>query len=267
MKKIFNVMAIAITIAFISCNEDDDMPKTLEGKNNVSIEFDAGFAGDDLVLGRTYTNENNEKLTITAFDYIVSNFRLITKEGKEFVYPKNDSYFIISEGGAKKKKSVQLILKNVPAGEYTKIKFGIGVDQKRYKEGKLAQEDFWTKAEGYNLTWSWQAGYKFVVQEGEFTSAVQKDKKQFKLHIASRGTTVDLYKEVELSMKDVVKVSTDISPQIHIAVDASKMLTGENKVKLSETNTIMGGPKASLIANNNKEMFTVHHVHNGVGKH
>lgn len=259
-------MAIAIAFTFVSCNDDEDIPEVLEGKNTVSIEFDAGFGDDDLILGSTYKNANNESLTISAFDYIVSNFVLITEDGKEFEYPKNDSFFIISEGGKNKTKQIKVMLKNIPAGKYTKVKFGIGIDQERYKEGQAAQQDFWSKAESYNLTWSWQAGYKFVVQEGEFTSATQTTKKPYRLHIASRGTKVDLYKEVTLSM-ETAKVSNKISPQLHIKVDASKMLSGTNSIELTTKSSIMGGDKAKLIAVNNTEMFSVHHVHNGMGNH
>lgn len=265
MKKTITLLAIAIAFTFASCS--DNTPLALEGKNNISIEFDNSFKGDDLILGNTsYTNGNNENLTVSAFDYIVSNFVLVTESGEEVIYPKEKGYFIISEGGGDKVKNVKVMLEDVPAGMYTQIKFGIGVDQERYIQGQAAQENFWTKAEDYNLTWSWQAGYKFVVLEGGFKSATQIEDKNFMLHIASRGTTVDLYKEVTLLMETAL-VSNDKSPQIHIKVDASKMLDGANKVKLSEGETIMGGEKAGLVAENNKEMFSVHHVHNGSDSH
>ncbi|CAA0194457.1 MbnP family protein [Tenacibaculum maritimum] len=265
MKKIFTLLAITSIFTFTSCS-DDDTPITHGGKNNVSIEFDSSFNEDDLILGSSYINGNGENLTISSFDYIVSNFVLITEEGKEVPYPKEKSYFIISEGGNGKDKNVKVMLKDMPAGKYIKMRFGIGVDQKRYMEGQAAQEEFWTKAEGYNLTWNWQAGYKFVVLEGNVKTSGQADKEKFMLHIASRGTSIDLYKEVEVSMETAL-VDHDKSPQIHIKVDASKMLDGTHKIKLSEGTTIMGGEKASLIADNNKEMFAVHHVHNGSDSH
>lgn len=263
MKKLISFMAIAAMV-FTSCtkDEDEEVERKLEGKNTVKIEFDNGFKNDKLLLGTTYTNGNQEKLTVSAFDYIVSNFILVTEDGKEFVYPKENGSFIISEGGKTKKRNVKITLNNVPAGKYTKIKFGIGIDQKRYKEGKAAQKKFWEKAESYSLTWSWQAGYKFVVLEGDFTSPKQSEKKNFWLHIASRGTTIDLYKEVALPM-EVALVDAKKSPLIHVKVDANKMLDGKSKIKLSEGNSIMGGDKAGIIAENNKDLFMVHHVHNG----
>ncbi|RBW59706.1 hypothetical protein DS884_08195 [Tenacibaculum sp. E3R01] len=260
MKKIITFIALAM--AFVSCSDDEIGNEKLEGKNEVAIEFDNGFSNDKLLLGTsTYTNGNGEILTINSFDYIVSNFVLITEEGKEVIYPKDNSYFIISEGGNNKTKKVQISLKDIPAGRYTKIKFGIGVDQERFKQGQAVQQGFWTLAEGYNLTWSWQAGYKFLVLEGNYKENTQATTSPFMLHIASRGTTVDLYKEVSLPM-DIAIVSKETSPQLHIKVDANKMLDGKTKIKLSEGSTIMGGDKASNISENYTDMFMVHHVHN-----
>lgn len=260
MKKIAAV--IALVFAFTSCTNNEDLSNTLEGKNDVVIEFDNSFNNDKLILGTsTYTNGNGEILTIDSFDYIVSNFVLVTEDGKEFIYPKNDSYFIISEGGGTKTKKIQITLKDVPAGKYTKVKFGIGVDQERFIQGQAVQQDFWTLAESYNLTWSWQAGYKFVVLEGSYKANSETTSDAFMLHIASRGTTVDLYKEVTLPM-DIALVSANQSPQLHIVTDANKMLDGKTKLKLADQSTIMGGVNASKIADNYTEMFMVHHVHN-----
>lgn len=267
MKKIFNLLVIATFIfTLTSCNNDDDTTPQLSGENTVHIEFDASFNDDDLILGNTYTNANGENLTINAFDYIVSNFVLVEEDGTEFTYPKDNSYFIISEGGEGKVKNVDVMLENIPAGKYTKIKFGLGVDQERYLQGQSVQEDFWQQAETYSMTWSWQAGYKFVVQEGTFTSANVTEAQPYRLHIASRGSQVDLYKEVELDMSPAL-VDSEKSPQLHVVVNASKMLDGTNAILLQDDNEIMGGDKAELIANNNKEMFMVHHVHNGNDHH
>ncbi|CAL2089421.1 MbnP family protein [Tenacibaculum sp. 190524A02b] len=260
MKKIVAIIAIAMT--FIACNDNEQLQEKLEGKNKVVIEFDNGFNNDKILLGSSsHATSNDEVLAINSLDYIVSNFVLVAEDGTEHVYPKNKSYFIISEGGNGKTKNVQISLEDIPAGKYNKIKFGIGVDQERFKQGQAAQEGFWTLAESYNLTWSWQAGYKFVVLEGNFKEKASGADSPYMLHIASRGTSVDLYKEVELSM-DVAIVGKGQSPQLHVKVDAGKILDGTTKIKLSEGATIMGGDKAKNIADNYTAMFMVHHVHN-----
>ncbi|HBI40357.1 MAG TPA: hypothetical protein DDY16_05355 [Tenacibaculum sp.] len=262
-KKMKKITILIITLLIItSCGNNEELDSILDGKNNVKIEFDNGFKNDKLILGSAYTNANEEILKITSFDYIVSNFTLISDKGEEIKYLKENSYFIISEGGNDKIKNTGIILKDIPAGKYTKIRFGIGVDRERFLQGQAVQGDFWTLAEDYNLTWSWQAGYKFIVLEGTFTSDDKEKDAPFMLHIASRGSNGDdLYREIELPM-DLAIVSNEQSPQLHIKVNASAMLDGNEKIKLADQSTVMGGPNALKIADNCKDMFFVHHVHN-----
>ena len=74
------ILSLVITLS--SCSSDDDATQELSGENNLTIEFDNSVNGDDLLLGTsTYTNSNNETLTINRFNYIVSNFVLIDAEG------------------------------------------------------------------------------------------------------------------------------------------------------------------------------------------
>lgn len=260
-------MAIAIAFTFTSCGEDET-PNILPGKNTVSIDFDASFAGQQLTLGNEYTL-NGEKLKINAFDYIAGNFVLVKEDRTEFVYPKEKSFFIISEGGnkynkatketAKVEKITKVNLTDVPAGKYTKIKFGIGIDEDTYKQGKQFANKLWERAEKYALVWSWATGYKFLVLEGK----VGADK-AFKYHVAAAandGAYVkgkELYKEITLDLSaNPFLVDNEKSPQIHLRVDASKMLTG---VKVSETPVLMG-PKTTPISKNSTQMFAFDHIH------
>lgn len=270
MKKLFSLMAIAIAFIFTSCSEDDT-PNTLEGKNTLSIDFDASFAGQQLTLGNEYTL-NNEKLTINALDYIVGNFVLITDDGKEYVYPKEKSFFIISEGGKKYdrvskekktvKKTTKVNLTNVPAGKYTKIKFGIGVDEESYKKGAQFANKLWERAEKYSLVWSWAIGYKFLVLEGTVGTG-----KPFKYHVAAAANDgvyakgKELYKEITIDLtKNPFLVANDKSPQVHLRVDASKLLNAKNVIKVAEKPVLMG-PKTTPISENSTKMFAFDHIH------
>lgn len=280
MKKTISLLAIAVAIVFTSCTkEDNDNHKKLTGKNTVSFDFDAGFNGQEMLLGREYTL-NGEKLKISAFDYIVGNFVLVKEDGTEYTYPKEKSFFIISEGGKKfnkatkedknmpKKHAVELT--DVPAGTYTKVKFGIGVDEETYKGGNQFANKLWERAEAYSLVWSWATGYKFSVLEG--TVKTEKGEKNFKYHVAAAANEgayakgKELYKTITLTLKKPFLVSKDKSPQLHLMVDASKMLNGTTKIKVAETPVLMG-PKTKDIAKNSEAMFVFDHLHYNSGKH
>ncbi|WP_233861500.1 MbnP family protein [Tenacibaculum piscium] len=290
MKKIFSLIAIAIAFTFASCNDNET--SELTGKNNVSIDFDASFAGENLVLGvekNLIDGDTKQKLTINAFDYIVGNFVLVTESGEEYVYPKEKSFFIISEGGKKYNKTTKeyttlpaktaINLTDVPAGKYTKIKFGVGIDEDTYKGGKQFANNLWERAEEYSLVWAWATGYKFLVLEGVTPSPIIKKEENtksvsqeaavqiFKYHVAAAANDgeyakgKELYKEITLDLtKNPFLVAKDKSPQVHLAVDASKMLTGKNTINVLETPVLMG-PKTTGISENSLKMFAFDHLH------
>jgi len=249
-----------------SCSKDDNNTEELTGSNDVSVKFDNGFAGNDLILGIANTpNENKEVLTINRFNYIVSNFRLVAKDGTEYTFPKDDSYFIINQ----ETESDNIILHKIPAGEYTTIKFGVGVDQEKYLQGAEGQGDFLDRATENEMMWSWAAGYKFLNFEGTFTSETVTEPTNFQIHMGSLGSDLDLYKEVTLKLPTNVLVSHELSPGIHLMIDANKILVGAaGNISLSEKAVIMvDAVKSPQIAVNTSNMFAVDHVHNGAGSH
>ncbi|WKW46801.1 hypothetical protein P3875_01630 [Myroides sp. JBRI-B21084] len=275
MKNIYKMMAVlAIGLLYAACTNDDDSTIIEENTfGNAEFYFDNGVNGDKLILGSSYKNSNGETLTINRFNYIISNVVLIKADGTEYVYPKAKSYFIISEEA----DLHTISLKDIPAGDYTKVKFGLGVDNQRYLEGEAVQQEFWNYAAQHNLTWTWSTGYRFINFEGTFTPS-QANKSQklaeqfgFQIHQGSNSAT-DNYREIVLNLPTTARVRKGESPNIHIVTDANKIVDGTNKIILKDnlnpagTNaTIMGGENLIKIAENSLNMFTVDHVHNGSG--
>ena len=264
MKSIYKLFAITVLLGVLSsCSSANDETTELSGANSVTLEFDNSVGTDDLLLATSsYTNSQDETLTITRLNYIVSNFRLTNDIGEVFTYEKDDSYFITSE----ETSSTEVLLQNIPAGRYVSVTFGIGVDQEKYLQGAEGQGNFLTVAEESNMMWSWQAGYKFLNFEGTFTSTTVTEETDFKVHMGSHGSSLDNYKEVTLSLGTDALVSDDISPIIHLIADANAILDGDNKLSLTEQSVIMvSEEKSPKVALNTASMFSVDHVHNGTG--
>jgi len=264
MKSFYKISLVLFLFVFVvSCSSDDDGTMELTGTGMVKIEFDNSMAGDDLLLSTSsYTNSQSETLTVSRLNYIVSNFRLTDEDGNVFTYPKDSGYFITSEETG----NTEVVLSDVPAGRYTSMTFGIGVDQEKYLQGAEGQGEFLTEAEETNMMWSWQAGYKFLNFEGTFTSATVTDATDFKIHMGSHGSSLNNYKETTLALGTEALVSDDLSPIIHLVVDASAILDGTNKISLTEQAVIMvSEEKSPKIAVNASNMFSVDHVHNGDG--
>ncbi|APZ45799.1 hypothetical protein BW723_05580 [Polaribacter reichenbachii] len=253
------IVACFIAISITACSSEDEEIITGEGK--VTLEFDNSYLTSDLLLSTaSYSANESEEITISDVKYIVSNIRLENSEGEVFTYPKEDSYFIISESDT---DSQFISLSNVPAADYTKITFGIGVDQEKYLEGATGQGDFLTLAQDAGMMWSWQAGYKFFVFEGLYTSDETTTETAFAFHMGSHGSSVDNYKEVTLSLTNTARVRTTSTPEIHVVADLSNILSGTTTFLLDDAAQIhVDAVKSPQIATNVNGMFVVDHVHN-----
>lgn len=264
------IALLALTTFFVSCSSDDDTAPITEGTTgDAELFFDNGVAGDEFILGNTYTNSNGESLTIDRLNYIVSNIVLIKEDGSEYVYPKEESYFVISEEA----NMLTVHLEGIPAGDYKRVRLGIGVDNARYLQGETAQQSFWDLAYANNLTWTWSTGYRFINFEGSFTSATIAEATIFQVHQGS-NTATDNYREVTLDMPTTARIRENEMPNIHIKADANVILDGANKIILGNNlnglgtaASVMGGENLIKIAANSLTMFTVDHVHNGAGSH
>jgi|SRR5690606_17651416 len=266
-----NIKAIALflftTSFLISCSSDDTAAIDENTFGEAQLYFDNGVNGDKLILGASYTNSNNERLTINRLNYIISNIIFIKSDGTEYVYPKNKSYFIVSE-----ESGINMInLTDIPAGDYKQIKFGLGVDNQRYLEGETAQQEFWDYATSLDMVWTWSTGYRFINFEGTFTSDSNPESINFQVHQGSNSAT-DNYREIMLNLPTTARVRMGDKPSIHIIADANVILDGINKIKLSDninqagtSAAIMGGENLVKIAANTQAMFKVDHVHNGSG--
>ena len=258
--KALAVLALSATLT--ACSNDEE---TISGTGMVALEFDNSFNGNDLILEtQTNTTASNEVLKITSIKYIISNIVLTKEDGTTYTYPKSESYFIVDEATA---ASHVIDLKNVPAANYTKVTFGVGVDKDQWSAGADGQGDFLATAQAAGMMWSWSAGYKFVAFEGTFTSATVTTALPFKVHTGQTGTDYN-YTTVSLDLQTKALVRTTITPQIHIITDLSKVLNSTNVIKLSDSNAsgtganIMGGSNLPLITQNVSTMFSVDHVHN-----
>lgn len=250
---------IMLAISMMSCLSEDT--EVISGEGTISIEFDNAYSDSDLLLNTSlYNAVDTEKIKISAVKYIVSNIRLEDENGMVYTHPKNDSYFIVDES---KEASQMIDLSNVPAANYTKITFGLGVDQAKYTQGATGQGDFLTKAQDASMMWSWQAGYKFFVYEGLYTSTTTTTETAFAFHMGSHGTALDNYKEVTLNLPNTARVRTNLTPEIHVVANLSKVLNGTTAFKLDDAAQIhVDAVKSPQIATNINGMFEVDHVHN-----
>ncbi len=123
------VLCTLLTLAFTSCKKEEVINSNEKG--SFTIEFENKVNGVPLVLNtQNYQNSNGESFNISTFKYYVSNIRLTKADGSFYTIP--ESYFLID---AAKLSSLLNNIKDIPAGDYTKISFIIGVDKERNLAG------------------------------------------------------------------------------------------------------------------------------------
>ncbi|WP_299435769.1 MbnP family protein [uncultured Aquimarina sp.] len=251
MKK-FLILLITL-IVITSCKDDDDAKF-----GALNVDF-INKAGSDLITLNAgfYTNMSNETYTVSELKYIISNIVLIKENGEEFIYPVADSYFLINEEVSSSK---QITLDDIDAGVYTKIRFGVGVDQSNYPLNGVT--NFIPTAEESGMLWSWSAGYKFVKFEGSFTpqGGTSSD---FLLHIGSHGTVLDNYKEITLDISNTLTIGDQTTSNLSIETDVAKIFDSTNTYSLEQKSDVQVDPvNAPILAENISTMFAINNASN-----
>lgn len=270
--KIKNI-AIALIAAFAitSCSKSDD--NNMEGNGNLTVNFENGFENQGgITIGSTFrTTTNNQVYNYTTLKYIISNVVLIKADGTEVKYNYNNpdkGAFIVNQADGLIEHPVALT--DIPAGDYTKIKFGLGISPEAFTLGQAGQATFWTKAADAGMTWNWASGYRFIRLEGKYGATQATATTTFMHHFGNAGnpnanSTPNIYKEITLTLPTSAKVRTNVSPVVHIMADFTQHLDGATKITLDGTNSNAMSTSMQCVVdmvNNLSTMFTVEHVHN-----
>lgn len=263
--KLFVTFSFLLAVV-VGCSKDEVEPIGPNDKNDVTLEFDNRVGTQALALGTTsYKNSSGEDFTITTFNYFVSNISLKKEDGTEVKFP--SQYFLIRQADT---KTLEPVLKDVPAADYKEITFTIGVDSTK-SVSDVAQRIGVLDPTSYgddNMYWSWNSGYIFVKMEG-ISPVVPKNSaglNKYELHVGGYGGRTAVapnnIRKVTLPFGEVATVRKSIAPTIHLVADFSKVFNGTTTLKLAETNSVHSAAAGTPIANNYQKMFTVDHVHN-----
>jgi hypothetical protein len=258
MKSIIKIAAIA-SVALFSCEKNGAEPT---GNGNITLEFDNRIGSTDLKLGETQgTNAAGEKYTISMLNYYVSNIKLTSDNGEEVSL--KDQYFLIRESDAQSQK---ITLENIPAGNYTKLSYIVGVDSLKSVSDQASQAGVLDQAVNKDMYWAWNSGYIFFKMEGT-TPVSTRPGNIFQYHVGGYGgrdtPTPNNLRTVNLSISGGVAVNKGETPQVHIILDITKVFSGENLLKLADSPVIMSPAGGRAISANYQKAFIVDHVHAG----
>ncbi|WP_225035627.1 MbnP family protein [Winogradskyella sp. SM1960] len=237
MKNLKNyILSAAVLVAFMSCSKDDDNPVA----NNVTLEFNNTFGDTPIVLGdatsSTATKNTSEAGQIHHFEevkYVISNIRLIKADGTEIPYNVNDLDNGATVVNQSNSETLSYVMNDIPVGDYTEIKFGLGVKSELNTLDQTSFPNFYANA-GENDTemhWEWGTGYRFTKIEGFYGSSNDD------LSIHSGSTVegeegsytqgVDAYRDIALTLPTTAVVGNS-APTIAIKADFDYLLSGQS---------------------------------------
>ncbi len=245
-----------------SCQKND-ITYDQNKKGSVKLKFDHIVSGKTLQLKTgEYSNSFNERYKIDILKYYISNIKLTNDQGKVFILPKKESFFLIDA----EKPSSLFPMFEVPEGNYTQLQFILGIDEETSKspaEDRTGVLDIATSG----MYWGWNSGYIFFKMEGT-SDAVPNDRKRFAYHIGLFGgydkPTKNNIKTINLDLSKAgsAQVKAGFSSDIHLLVDIGQTLDGTNKMSIAKNPMVMVSGPNDLIADNYKDMFTHDHTHN-----
>lgn len=118
-------LALLGTTVFVACDDDDDGPGPAEN-GSVNVNFIAEYAGNDLAIqSETYDYPDGSDLKVQLFQYFVSDLELIPADGGENVLLSD--ILLVRYDNAQDDNRDQYQFADVPAGEYSGIRYGLGV--------------------------------------------------------------------------------------------------------------------------------------------
>ena len=230
------MLSAAVLVAFMSCSSDDDNRVA----NNVTLEFSNTFNSTPIVLGAATsaeatvnTSDAGQVHHFSELKYVVSNIRLIKADGTEIPYNVNNLDTGATVVNQAKPETLSYVLSDIPVGDYTEIKFGLGVRSDLNTLDQVSFPTFYDNA-GSNDTemhWEWGTGYRFTKIEGFYDT----DNKELSFHSGSTlegdeenyTQGVDAYRDITLSLPATATVGNS-APTIAINADFDYLLSGNS---------------------------------------
>jgi len=214
--------------------------------STLTIHFNNYVGNTSLKLdSTTYHNELGQAYTISKFKYYISSICLQKQNGEKYT---SNTYFLINEEDVDSK---QIVLTDIPAGEYSTLSFTIGVDSLHNCSG--AQTGALDPING--MFWLWNTGYVFVKMEGKSPASTSPGN-LLEFHIGGYKEPYNCIRTVKLNLQNGLILS-DKPIQLNIKADLSELFKAPTVVDFSKLSSVTDFHHSIDIANNYKDMFSI----------
>lgn len=253
-----------LIFALGGCSKNNEEVITPIGKlASLEINFDNVVGDQELLLDSTpYSNPFEQNFTVAKFNYYISNIELKLQDGNYVKVETDSSYFLIKE---KDLYSQKIKLNWLPEGNYTGIRFIIGVDSLK-SSASLSERTGMLDIGGYasDMYWTWAQGYIFVKLECHKyqSKGGQGNQIPYVYHIGGFGASggINNLKTVDLAFPSSLNIKQDRNAKLYLKADVLKVITGSTNINFEVYPTVMLTPTSKLIADNYINMFSVSKV-------
>lgn len=216
----------------------------------IRFEHTAGTEKLNLDSG-LYTNDLEQMYSVTKFKYYIGHFQLNKADGKSF---DSDELFLVNE---EDEGSKQIILRDIPPGDYTSIQFTLGVDSILNCSG--LQSGSLDPVNG--MFWAWNTGYIFMKLEGK-SSASRSPGTIYEFHVGGYKAPANCIRRVMLPFdRTGQQKSMEVRSEIVLKADVMEMFRTPFTIDLSQLSTVTDFRNAEKMADNYSDMFSVLEAH------
>lgn len=179
-----NILMLLVFAGLLSaCKKDkDDLPPAppptnppmdttltdppVDSTSNIHLRISSFFGDQELEFGETYFNILGYRFNVADFKLYLSYIYFIEQNG-DTAHLADIAFFNLYAGDN------ELIIEDVPVGNYAQMGFGIGVapdmNSPQNPDFDLALFDNDHPLSQFNgMYWTWQGGYRFVIFEGKY---------------------------------------------------------------------------------------------------
>lgn len=246
MRSIFRYIPLALyAMFFFSCQDEKivEVEKIVNQDVYVNENFDPAKAvaklsishlvnGAPFQINKSFTDAAGNTYKFNEIRYWLSNVQFVKANGEAVSVP--NTYYLVenrdtlfyygtSAANVASMKSnpkirEQVLVGNVPAGDYTKIRFSIGVDPVYNGNFSLKAGELDVNQMSQVGAWSWQTSYIFLRTKGIYLAKGADPISDSKKFIAETGGN-DQYRTIELALPATASMKAGVTSEIKLKAD------------------------------------------------
>lgn len=226
------LMAFSLTIVQTGCKTDDPFVPADEAAT-LNLNIYAKVGSSDLSLGDVYMDPSSYRYSPNLFKLYISNITLIKDDNTE-VLVKDVALLDWENSTSGEPQTVAL---EADPGNYTGIRFWLGVDQALNDLGPNDYDAEHPLSLYQGTYWTWNTGYRFMMLEGKFDTIPNgtgtiPSTSNFQLHL---GTNF-LYTEANLAnAQQNYELTVGSTTNYDLELDINKMFSdGQQTLKIAD---------------------------------